>query len=92
MNGLTVLLLPDCEGVVPFRPGKLANISENGVGRWPGWIAGFATARTMESVEKARDEEGYTQESEMRLVKGLVHLWGVQVKRQPVRGAWVRGG
>ena len=74
-NGLTVLLLPDCEGVVPFRLGKLANISKNGIRRRPGRIAGFAAPRTVESVEKPRDEEGYTQESEMWMVKGLVH-WG----------------
>ena len=87
-NDLTVLLLPDCEGVVPFRLGKLANISKNGIRRRPGRIAGFAAPRTVESVEKPRDEEGYTQESEMRMVEGVVHLWGgcMQVTRQRMCG------
>ena len=86
-DSLTVLFLPDREGVVPFRLGKLANISNNWIGRGSRRIARFASSRTVEGVEKARYKERDTQESEMRLVKHLVHLWGgMKVKRDPTNG------
>ena len=71
-NVLTVLLLPDHKGVVPFRLRELANISQNGVRRGSRRKAGFFLARTVESVKETGGKEGNAQQGETRWVQGLL--------------------
>ena len=89
-NGPTVLLLPGHEGVVPFCPGELADIAQDGIGWGTRRIAGVVSPRTVDSVEKACDEEGNTEEGKMRGVNALLHCEAEEVWRG--NGAITRTG
>lgn len=72
------MLLPGHESVVPFCPGELANIAQDGIGRGTRRIAGIVSPRTVESVEKSYNEEGNTEEGKLRGVKALLHCGAVE--------------